>query len=354
MALEPRYQVNDWMYFEGEIEFEHGGTGAAMEFDNLEEFGEFETEVEKGGEVTVEELCAVFNFHPAFNLRVGHIFLPIGWAYTLDEPTDYFTVQRSETESNLIPLLWHETGAEVFGGIGPVQYQAQIVNGLDATGFSSSTWISRGHQGRFEEVNAENLAVAGRVDLSILDKGRVGVAGYFGNSADNRPEPDLHVPADVGIVDAHADVRQGPFLARGLFLYGTLQNAGAVSKANRNLSNNLNVKRTPVAKVALGGFAEAGVDALALIRSGFSFRQRPSEDAQGIIFYGRYDYYDTNHEMDAGLFKSPRWERTTWSGGLNYRVNSRFIAKSQYTHRTLASLAPNEEDTYSLGMGLVF
>jgi hypothetical protein len=38
-----------------EVEFEHGGTGSALELE-YEEFGEFEQEVEKGGEVLVEEL----------------------------------------------------------------------------------------------------------------------------------------------------------------------------------------------------------------------------------------------------------------------------------------------------------
>ena len=43
------------MRLEAELEFEHGGTGITMEFDKLEEFGEFEMEVEKGGEVIVEK-----------------------------------------------------------------------------------------------------------------------------------------------------------------------------------------------------------------------------------------------------------------------------------------------------------
>ena len=39
------YDFTDKIEFKSEIEFEHGGTGATMAFDPLEEFGEFEQEI---------------------------------------------------------------------------------------------------------------------------------------------------------------------------------------------------------------------------------------------------------------------------------------------------------------------
>ena len=77
-VIAPKYRINDTIRLESELEFEHGGTGSTMEFDKFEEFGEFETEIEKGGEVIVEKLAAVFSFQPSFNLRVGHIIVPVG------------------------------------------------------------------------------------------------------------------------------------------------------------------------------------------------------------------------------------------------------------------------------------
>lgn len=353
LAIESAFQVNDRLRFEAEIEFEHGGTGSAMEFDKFEEFGEFESEIEKGGEIQVEELCVIASFHPALNLRLGHIFVPIGYAYLLDEPTDYLTVTRSETESNLIPLLWHETGAELFGAAGPLEYQVQVVNGLDATGFSSGTWIALGHQGRFETVNAENLAVAGRLDFHPARGATLGAAGYWGNSADNRPKPDLKVSAYVGIGQAHAEWRTGPLLARGLFMYGYLENAGQVSQANRNLSNNLNVKRSPVGSSALGWFAEAGFDVLAYLRSGFAW-QTPPPRGQSAALFARFDSYDTMRETEGGFYNNPRWDRETWTFGANYRPHPRWILKGQYSRRTLGTPSDDLEQTYSLGTGLVF
>ena len=50
-----QYKFNDHISFKSEIEFEHGGTGSTIELDTQEEFGEFEQEVEKGGEVKLEQ-----------------------------------------------------------------------------------------------------------------------------------------------------------------------------------------------------------------------------------------------------------------------------------------------------------
>src|SRR5215475_11577129 len=60
LVLEGVYAPTPRLSFEAEVELEHGGTGASIEFDPFEEFGEFETEIEKGGEVVVEELHATF------------------------------------------------------------------------------------------------------------------------------------------------------------------------------------------------------------------------------------------------------------------------------------------------------
>lgn len=336
-ALEPSYQANDWLRFQGEIEFEHGGTGAAMELDKFEESGEYESEVEKGGEVQIEELCAVATFNPRFGIKLGHMFVPVGYAYVLDEPAEYFTVRRSEAEAGLLPQLWHETGAEIFGSAGPIDYRFLVVNGLDATGFSSGNWVAGGHQGRFETVNAEDLAWAGRLDWRVSRRALIGVSGYYGNSADNRPKPDLDVPAYVTILEAHGEWRYRRLLMRGLFLYGTLQNSGAVSAANRALSSALEVKRTPVGKTAVGSFLEAGCDVLA-----------------GLTVFGRYDYYDTQREMDANFFNNPRWERKTLTGGIDYAPDKRLVLKGEYSHRALGLPTGNVEDTYAFGMGLFF
>ena len=60
-----------------EIEFESGGTGSAVELENSEN-GEYETEIEKGGEVAIEQFHITRLIHPAFNVQAGHMVIPFG------------------------------------------------------------------------------------------------------------------------------------------------------------------------------------------------------------------------------------------------------------------------------------
>ena len=62
---------------QSEIEFEHTGTGVATERE-FEEAGEWEKEVEKGGEVELEQFWIQKSFLPQLNVRMGHIVVPVG------------------------------------------------------------------------------------------------------------------------------------------------------------------------------------------------------------------------------------------------------------------------------------
>ena len=60
-----------------EIEFEHTGTGCAQEKE-FSEGGEWEQEIEKGGEVELEQFWIQKTFCKELNVRAGHIIVPVG------------------------------------------------------------------------------------------------------------------------------------------------------------------------------------------------------------------------------------------------------------------------------------
>ena len=97
-----------------EIEFEYGGTGTSYELENTEN-GEYETEVEKGGEVALEQLHITRMIIPEFNVRVGHLIVPVGLTNEHHEPINFFGSSRPEGEMTIIPCTWHETGIEQLG-----------------------------------------------------------------------------------------------------------------------------------------------------------------------------------------------------------------------------------------------
>ena len=341
-----KYSINDSIRLEAEIEFEHGGTGSTMEFDKFEEFGEFETEIEKGGEVIVEKLAAVFSINPSLNFRIGHIIVPVGLVAKRHRPQHYFTTIRPEAEAHIIPTIWHETGVELFGSLGPIKYQTQIINGLDSTGFSSRHWIVPGHQLRFETVNAEAPAFVGRLDYTFDENVTVGISSYFGDTAANRPKPDVNFDAYVGIISLHGFYEVKALKVRGVFLWGVLQNADKLSKVNRTLSNNLNVKRTPIGSSALGYCIEAGFDVLSIFRT--------NKTSPVLDIFARFDYYDTMASIEGIIFDNPRWERTTLTGGVNFHLNSQLVFKSHYSVRRLATKDQNKENTFAVGFGFQY
>ena len=346
-VIAPKYRINDTIQLEAELEFEHGGTGSTMEFDKFEEFGEFEMEIEKGGEVIVEKLAAVFSLHPLSKFRIGHIIVPVGLVAKRHRPQHYFTTTRPEAEAHLIPTIWHETGIELFGKFHGLSYQAQVVNGLDSTGFSSRHWIVPGHQLRFETVNAEAPAFVGRLDYALREGATVGISGYYGETAANRPKPDVDFDAHVSIVSVHGFYELNPIKLRALMLWGTLENADRLSKVNRTLSNNLNVKRTPIGSSALGWYIEAGYDVL-------SFFREAQAASPGLDVFARYDFYDTMASVEGVIFDNPRWERTTWTFGINYHAHTQLVFKGHYSLRRLATQDKNRENTFALGFGFQY
>lgn len=358
LVVAPKYHINDIIRLEAELEIEHGGTGSTMEFDKFEEFGEFEMEIEKGGEVILEKLAAVFSIQQTLNFRVGHIIVPVGLIAKRHRPQHYFTTTRPEAETHIIPTIWHETGIELFGSFGPLKYQAQVINGLDSTGFSSRHWIVPGHQLRFETVNAESPAFVGRLDYVFSENATLGVSGYYGDTAANRPKPDVDFDAHVGILSLHGFYEVNAVKVRGLFLWGALENADLLSKVNRTLSNNLNVKRTSIGSTAIGWYIEAGYDIVSLFRqpnrSAEHWELEDTSPVHVLDVFARYDFYDTMASVEGIIFDNPRWERSAWTFGINYHIHPKIVFKSHYSLRRLATKDKNRENTFALGLGFQY
>ena len=136
-------------------------------------------------------------------------------AQLMDEPDEYFTIQRPEMENVILPLGWYETGIELEGRFfkKKLSYRLAFVNGLESSGFSSANWIKLGYQTKFEMVNAENFAVFANLNYHF-GKSKYTMAGvsyYYGDTNDNRPKPDMDVDGKVKIIGAHVSIFEAPF-----------------------------------------------------------------------------------------------------------------------------------------------
>ncbi|MBK6571707.1 MAG: hypothetical protein KA251_03580 [Saprospiraceae bacterium] len=355
--LDMGYRWTPRIGFNAEVEFEHGGTGGAVEFDRFEEFGEFEFDISKGGEVIVEQMNLELGLYKDIKLKVGRVKVPFGMMFKRDEPTDYLTCWNSEMETQILPENWTDNGFLVSGSSGKthkLNYYLGFVNGLDGSAFNSANWIKRGNQRRFETVNAENFALSARLDYSGENKWLIGFSIYGCNTTDNRPKPDLRLSTPLFLSEGHFQMKMDPVRVAAMLLYGTLDNSEALTNQNRNLSNNLNVKRTPVGSEALGAFAE--LELVIFGTTGFLKNKNESE----LLFYSRYDYYDTMHKTQGLVFNNPRWERQSFSTGLVYKIIRKVHLKTQFTLRKVGAPAPTSirggrlEKTFAAGFAFEF
>lgn len=342
--------------FEAELEVEHGGTGAARELEH-EEFGEVETEIEKGGEVILEELYLKRTFG-RYQLAFGRFYLALGHLHSHYRPTDYLGAHRSEAETTLFPGQWDEMGVSFSARWPQVLVTAQLVNGLDSSGFSSRAWVASGHQGAFETVRARELAAVVRVELSH-DRASLGLSGYVGGANRNRPKADLvnecddpapndvapcgYVRSVVAIGALDARWRWRGLRGQALAIYGHLSNAAAISARNDRLSNELGVERTPVSDQALAVAGELGYDVAPLLGT-----------CGALEPFVRLDYYDTMFRPRAELFDNPRFSRTVLGAGVAYTHERAWVGKLELRRRSFPTATLRLEHEVSASLGFVY
>ena len=327
-TLITRYMISDTITLVSELEYEHGGTGSTMEYDRKEEMGEFETEVEKGGEIVLEELnIVVTTDKPWLNYRVGHMLVGVGMLTARHLPNLYHSPYRNRSESRIIPSTWHETGVELFGTFNDkFHYQAQILTGLNSEFFDSAGWIKNGMQKRFEHVNADELAGVIRLSYGDLTGDQIGVSLYRGNSGGNRNKSNRDIEGTVTIASAHAVFSYKDFTFRGMYMWGNLSDSAELTRANYNMPGSIRSANHSIAKEVVAYFAEVGYDISSLI--GWD---------NAITLWGRYDFSDSMYKVAPGVIKRDRYEQETVSGGINYAFSENLQLKTEIERTTLGN-----------------
>lgn len=332
-----------------EIEFEHGGTESAIEVED-EEAGEFEKEIERGGEVALEQFWIQKSFCSGFNIRAGHIIVPIGQINNAHLPTQFFTVYRPEGENTIMPCTWHETGLSVWGRIGDWRYEAMVIPALNANMFNHSGWIHDGSASAYEFKVANNLAGAARIDNYSVKGLRMGISGYIGNSFQNDIIKDekstkyKDVKGTVVIGAFDFDYNDHNWVVRGNFDYGHLGDADLISTHNKSQDNSTQspYPHTAVGKTAIAAGIEAGYDI-------FSQVKKMRDNGKKLYVFGRYEYYDSYHKAAKGFSKYEWTKKQRMAVGLNYYPMKDIVVKAEYSKRFLKSQY-NNEPSFSLGI----
>lgn len=345
-----------------EIEFEGGGVGIETELEASEN-GEYEMEMEKGGEVALEQFHITRHITRGLNLRVGHMILPLGLTNTHHEPINFFGCERPEGETAFLPSTWHETGLALLGSFGhgraAFDYQAMVVAGLNPDGFGRDHWVADGKQGLFETDNFSCPAYVARLDYKGVRGLDIGVSGYFcpdpAMNTDKRNKYSRYTAKGknpLSIVSADLQFRNRFITLRANALYGSLKNSDVVSSVTMsNKSNYHSGAMRKVAHTALTYGGEVGLN----LRQLFGQEQMPT-----LYPFVRYEYFNPQQSAEAGTTVDPRCMVSKWQAGLNWYALPNLVVKANYSNRRIGtqrvfgySGTYNRENEFSLGLAFI-
>ncbi len=360
-----------------EIEFEHGGTESAVEMD-ADESGEYEAEIEKGGEVALEQFWINYECHKALNLRLGEIIVPVGAANAYHMPNEFFTVYRPEGESTLLPNTWHQVGVSLWGRTARWKYEAQFLSALDSERFGSESFVHYGSISPYEFKIANGYAGAGRVDYYAVQNQehrlRLSLSGYYGHTFTNTLRS-----IGSGYKKVKGELTIGAFdfqykwtnrlTMRGNIDYAHLGDAAKITAFNKafpthNGQDGSPSKHQPVAKNALCYAVEGGYNVLAgcskslkglksskgYAPSNSSNPSTPSH-TQSLYLFARYEYYNSMESSNQSA--AYNWcGKKRFALGLNYSPVSDIIIKAEYScrkfNKTGLSYTASDGKTYPL------
>ena len=322
-----------------EIEFEHGGPEIATEIEE-EEGGEYESEVERGGEVALEQFWLQKRFNDYAVLRAGMQIVPVGGTNAHHEPNQYFGVYRPEGEFTILPCTWHEV-ALTFMGKTPfgLHYQAMFLPGLDSDRFGRKNWVKKGAGSPYEFKLGNALAGAARVDYTGVRGLRLSLSGYLGNSFRNTLSLSSKEIDNSAYKDVRGTVSVGSFdfcyndhnvILRGAVTYGHLTDAQAITQYNIGMRKGSVSSKQWVGSDAIATGVEIGYDF-------FSLNPTLQNNNQRFYLFGRYDYYDS-------MFRNPEGKKDytyAWCGrqrlavGINYYPLREVAIKAEFAYGIL-------------------
>lgn len=340
-----------------EIEFEAGGVGTAYEIESgsSSENGEYETETEKGGEVALEQFHITRLIDRAFNVRVGHLIVPFGLTNPHHEPINFFTAARPESETEIIPSTWHETGLEFFGtvgkGLATFDYQALVTAGLNPDGFGKFNWIRDGKQGAFEFDNFTSPAYTLRLDWRGVPGLRIGFSTFInpnmGKNCEKLSLYDSYDNINLFLYSFDAQYVNRYITARANVIHGYLSNSDGVNSRPVSSASPYGSRFKDVGSHALGYNAELGIN----IASFF-----PGKNFPVIYPFAQYAFYDPQESATKSIVKDKRTQVSMWSVGLNWKPLPFLAVKADYTTRQIGTHAVfgkgsyNSENEFRIGV----
>jgi len=215
---------------------------------------QIEAGIEHGDDFAAQQAVVEASPVPAFGVRAGLLLLPLGLVNQRNAPTTYLTVDRPLTDQLIIPTIWRELGAGIFGDVGDgLRYELDVVGGLDGADFAAPAPLAGG-RGNGHRIGLDGAAVTGRVELYGRPEGfAMGGGGYYGAASGGQTALD---GVTVAVVEGDARFRGGGFEARAEYAQMFIFNSYRINDYLGLLGQDA------ISKAGRGGYVQAGFDVL--------------------------------------------------------------------------------------------
>lgn len=334
------HNFTDRFRFYAELELEHAITSASDK-------GEFE----------VEQAFLDYLAWKPLDFRAGVIIIPVGIINIYHEPPTFNGVDRPETDTRIIPSTWREPGAGVFGGWSGLRWQAYVVNGFNANGFTASNGLRDGHQEAALALG-HDWGIVARLDYGLPMLYRFGISAdagasfYYAHADQGQPQFKGSDGDTVPVTLVEADLRAR---SRGLELRAEIASVfiGGIHRLNRALAGQAALAMPPqtfdgpVASQLLGGYVELGYNVL----TGLKLRS-----GRALVPFLRYEHADTQYALPDDLPRAPGNRHDTLTAGLTFRPIAEVALKLDYQRVWTDATMPADAtvDRVNLGLGFMF
>jgi hypothetical protein len=291
--------------FDGEISFH---SEVELEHTRIEA-GE-----DEGGEIAIEQAYLDWRFAGSTGLKAGIVLIPVGIINERHEPPTFNGVERPNVEKTIIPTTWREAGLGIYGNLAEeVRYQAYLVAGLDATGFSGSGGIRGGRQEGYRS-DPVNPSFAGRLDWTADASLRIGTSCFAGNTTGGNAAMGS---GTLFLWSGDAEFATGGLTLRGM---GTLTFLSDASKINDAMRDGSGALTTMIADRMVGYYLEAAYDIMPHLAPG---------SPRSLSLFGRFEHYNTQAAV-TGFTADPRNNRDEITIGATFRPTYNTAFKVDY------------------------
>ncbi|MCZ6601622.1 MAG: hypothetical protein O6952_01305, partial [Planctomycetota bacterium] len=272
------YDFSERIHFEAEVDFEHSFDEPEIEFAHV-------------------TLDLPYDLH----LLVGSVLVPMGFLNETHEPPTFYSVERPQVNTLLIPTTWQEIGAGVRGSVGPyLNYRAFLLATLQASGFTPLKGV-RG--GRTKTMKAVTNDVAGvvRLEGAPFNGTKIGFSGYIGGA-----DQDETGVGRVTVTMVEADVRLNyfNFEVRGVGVYTYI--TGTEDLAEIDAGTGLPTGKAP-ARQQWGGYGEIA----------YHFAPHlPEGTLHDIVPFVRFEHINTQGEIRSQFDRDDRGLRNILAAGV--------------------------------------